>query len=530
MHDLADLVAGLDDLWVDGELPSRLPITGISYRASTVEPGHLFVCLGADLVPELAGMDIGAGSIDAAIDAGAVAVLLDRALPAPRDRGVVTLRSADHARAAAELCARLHGHPSRHLRVVGVTGTNGKTTVAAMLRQIFEVAGATPASLGTLGVASRALTRPAGTSPARPRLSSSRPRPGCGRRASTPWCWSRPPTASRSGASGDRVRRRGLHQLHPDHLDLHGSLDAYREAKLSLFRRIARQQRKPAPLAIINADDPSAPAFPARRPPAAASSPTAPASPPNTARAGSTRRSTARLLRRRPPGGRVELRLPTPGRYNVANALAAFACAHASGLEPLQIARALAMMPAVPGRFEVVTRDPCAVIVDFAHTPDGLAKVLAAARPLCRGRLRVVFGCGGDRDRSKRPIMGRLAAAGIADRVYLTSDNPRSEDPAAILAEIAAGSPSSSARASSSGSIAAGRSPTRSPTRARTTSSSSPARATRRRRSSASAASPSTTPRSSGRSPRRRPVAGSPAAERALRGRVPEIRRRARPP
>jgi UDP-N-acetylmuramoyl-L-alanyl-D-glutamate--2,6-diaminopimelate ligase len=224
--------------------------------------------------------------------------------------------------------------------------------------------------------------------------------------------------------------------LTQDHLDFHGTFDAYRAAKRRLFELLARSP-KPRRTAVVNADDPSGPAMTAGLPVPVLTFGLGEAADVRAVRHASTLAGIR--LTARTPRGEFELGSPLIGEHNVMNLLGAVAAGIALGLDDAAIGRALAAVGTVPGRFEQVRADqPFLVVVDYAHTPDALERVLGTARKLTAGRLAVVFGCGGDRDRGKRPIMGEIAAR-LADRVWITSDNPRSEPPAAIIDEILAG-------------------------------------------------------------------------------------------
>jgi UDP-N-acetylmuramyl-tripeptide synthetase len=224
--------------------------------------------------------------------------------------------------------------------------------------------------------------------------------------------------------------------LTQDHLDFHGTFEAYRAAKRHLFELLARSP-KPRPTAVVNADDPSGPEMTRGLPVTVL---TFGLGDGVDVRALAHESTLAGIrLTAVTPRGRLPLTSPLIGEHNVMNLLGAVAAGIALGLPDEGIAQALAGVGAVPGRFEQVRAgQPFLVVVDYAHTPDALERVLATARKLTSGRLGVVFGCGGDRDRGKRPLMGEIAAR-LADRVWVTSDNPRSESPAAIIDEILAG-------------------------------------------------------------------------------------------
>jgi UDP-N-acetylmuramoyl-L-alanyl-D-glutamate--2,6-diaminopimelate ligase len=377
-------------------------VTDVHLDSRRVTPGSLFCAVPG------ASTD-GHDHAPAAVAAGAVALLVER----PLGLGVPELVVADARIAAAPAAAEVHGHPSRRLRVVGVTGTNGKTTVTHLVRSVLDAGGRRSAVIGTLSGAR--------TTPEAPELQ---------RRL-----------AELADAGVDAVALEvsshalALHRadalwvevavftnLGRDHLDFHGTMEAYFQAKARLFEA-GRSGR-----AIVNTDDPYG-----RLLRDAAVIPTE----------GYSLEEADDLV---VAVDHVELtwegrrlRVPLGGRFNAANALAAAHVGRALGVEPDGIARGLAEVPRVPGRFEPVdVGQPFRVVVDYAHTPDGLAEVLATARGVAEGRVIVVFGCGGDRDRAKRPAMGEVAAR-LADRVVLTSDNPRSEDPLAIIEEARQG-------------------------------------------------------------------------------------------
>ena len=353
----------------------------------------------------------------------AAAVVLERAVPV--DDGVTALLVPDARVAMAHLAAALQGHPSHELPLVGITGTNGKTTTCWMLEAIGRAAGLKVGVIGTTGnrVDGRVLET-VYTTPEAPEwqalLGQMR---GCGLVAAE---------VSSIGLAAHRVDATrfavGVYtNLSQDHLDWHGDMRAYAEAKARLFRDFELGR------AILNGEDPACRAL-------------LPLDVPTWTfgiQQGDIRvedleqdlrGSRGRVLA---PFGQLDLELPLLGRFNVLNALGAVAAAGALGLPTEAIERGLASLERVPGRLEQVHEAP-AVLVDYAHTPEALRTVLATLRPLVKGRLLVVFGCGGDRDRDKRPKMGR-AASELADVVIATSDNPRSEDPMVILAEVARG-------------------------------------------------------------------------------------------
>jgi UDP-N-acetylmuramoyl-L-alanyl-D-glutamate--2,6-diaminopimelate ligase len=407
-------------------------VRGLAHDSRLARPGQLFA-----LLPSASGKAL--NSLALAKEAhrrGAVAVMAPAGLKLPAAWPVLEVEQplADYAL----LCAAFHGWPAEQLKMAGVTGTNGKTTTSFLLGGILKAAGLEAAVLGTVGyhIAGRRIPAP-NTTPSALELQS------LFRRALRAGCQAVSMEVSSHALALDRVA--GIRfdaavftNLTRDHLDFHGSMAAYRQAKGRLFGMLREQ----ASCAAVNLDDPAA-GFMARHASRGAlvlgyglSAKAA-----VRALAPAFRPDATRFKLALPGAKPLSLRMPLPGRFNLSNGLAAAAAAWGMGLDRRAIAAGLEKPAVPPGRFErVEAGQPFSVIVDYAHTPDGLERALEAAREFTPGRLIVVFGCGGDRDRGKRPLMGRLAYR-LADLVVLTSDNPRSEDPAAILAEIRAGIP-----------------------------------------------------------------------------------------
>ena len=337
----------------------------------------------------------------------------------------------DTRRAAGIASAAFHGEPARTLRLIGVTGTNGKTTTVGMLRHLLDEPNHRSASIGTLGVligsAGEELDGGSGLTTPGPVELQRVLRALVDRGVRTV-------AMETSSHALHQNRVEGLHfaagvftNLTRDHLDYHVTMEAYLAAKAILVSLLA-----PDGTAVINGDDPAWMALPA-----------APRTVHFGLRGGDVR---AEALRYGPRGSdwylavgeeRHPVALPLIGDFNVANALGAAAAAWAVGVPAAEIAARLSTMPQVPGRLEIIADSPT-VLRDYAHTPDALERALDAVRPFTTGSLIAVFGCGGDRDRGKRPEMGRIAEA-RADRVIVTSDNPRTEDPERILDDIEAG-------------------------------------------------------------------------------------------
>jgi UDP-N-acetylmuramoyl-L-alanyl-D-glutamate--2,6-diaminopimelate ligase len=389
-------------------------ISSVAYRTEDVAAGALFFCVpgahvdGHDLGPE-------------AVARGAVALVAEREL----DLAVAQAIVPSVREAMGPISAAFYGRPASSMTVVGVTGTNGKTTTTYLLESILRASGRAVGVVGTTGVriSGRVVPFPR-TTPEAPDLhrvfAEMRDE---GVDAVAMEVSSHGLEQHRVG--GVRFAAGVFTNLTQDHLDYHGSMDAYFEAKARLFAPGVSD------VGVINHDHPEGRALEGRIPTI-----TYGVSDGADVRAADVE-TTADGIAFAVDGVRVSSRLR--GRFNVENALAAMATARALGIDAEVAARAIADVTGVPGRVEAVeTGQPFLVLVDYAHTPDSVENVLRAARPLTTGRVIAVLGCGGDRDRAKRPLMGR-AATSNADLSILTSDNPRSEDPLAILAQIEAG-------------------------------------------------------------------------------------------
>ena len=429
MWPLDKLVEGLEIDCIAGPRGGELSITDVIDDSRQAGPGCLFVARRG------AAAD-GRAFVQDAIGAGAAAILTDTAIVVPD--GVALLRSSHVATSMARLAERFHGQPSSKLTLIGITGTNGKTTTAHLVQQILRP-GRRCGLIGTVLVddgiesAPATLTTPGAIETSR--LLARMVERGC-------------------EACVMEVSSHALHQgrvdalafdvgvftnLSGDHLDYHETVQEYVRTKAKLFALLKR-----GGTAIVNADDPQHISMMA------------------ATRAGvlrcSIRDASAECfaciremtidganVEIRGPWGAVSVLLPLIGEHNVANALQAAAAAHAAGCTASQIQASLATADAPPGRLESVSDSSHAftVLVDYAHTDDALDNVLRTLRPLVpdHGRLRVVFGCGGDRDRTKRPRMAAVAWR-YADDVVVTSDNPRTEDPNAIIQDILRGVPS----------------------------------------------------------------------------------------
>ncbi|HHT72653.1 MAG TPA: UDP-N-acetylmuramoyl-L-alanyl-D-glutamate--2,6-diaminopimelate ligase [Firmicutes bacterium] len=395
-------------------------ITSIVYDSREAQPGSLFVAVPGF---RFDGHDYAA----AAVQRGAVALMVERLLPdLPVPQVVV-----EDARAALGLVgAAFYGHPSRKLRVIGVTGTNGKTTTTYMIRSILQRAGHTVGLIGTIetvvGNRSSASERTTPESLDLQRILAEMVEEGCD--------YAVMEVSSHAlelkRTDGIAFRCGVFTNLTQDHLDFHKTPEDYFRSKAKLFKQVAG-------FGVVNFDDPKGLSMAAES--------KAPVVGYGVEREAQVRagdvvveaKGTAYSLHT--PWGTARLKLPVTGQFNVYNSLAAAAVCLGEGISLAAVRDGLEALQGVPGRFELIdVGQPFAVIVDYAHTPDGLDNVLRTARAMTAGRVVVVFGAGGDRDRSKRPIMGEIAAR-LGDLVIITSDNPRSEDPEEICAEIAAG-------------------------------------------------------------------------------------------
>jgi UDP-N-acetylmuramoyl-L-alanyl-D-glutamate--2,6-diaminopimelate ligase len=407
----------------------ELEIGGLAYDSRAVKPGDMFFCVSG---LRSDGHDFAAQ----AVQNGAAALVLER----PLALGVPELLVESARGAMAPLAARFYGEPARELRVVGVTGTNGKTTTAYLVRALLEAAGQQCGLLGTvksvIGGSERQVQR---TTPEAIDLQADlRAMLDRGDRACAI-------EVSSHALQLERTARIPFAaaiftNMTRDHLDFHATMEDYFQAKRSLF--LPGRDREPPRFSAVNVGDPYGRRLASEIEGVLTFAVDAPAD--YSASAVRCGFDGCRFTLQT-PRARHEVALPMPGRFNVANALGALAAAHALGAPLEVLIAALERGVRVPGRFEAVDEgQDFAVLIDYAHTPDSLENVLRAARELAggssgaRGRVLCVFGAGGDRDRGKRPLMGEIAAR-LADMVVVTSDNPRSEDPEQIIAEIMAG-------------------------------------------------------------------------------------------
>ena len=404
---------------------AALDIGGVSADSRAIKPGDIFVAIEG-------GKTDGLNFIGPAIAAGAVAVVAQRRPDAPMPGGVAFVRAGNPRRALALIAAKLY--PRQPSTIAAVTGTSGKTSVAAFTRQIWAALGYQAASVGTIGIVSpRGETYGSLTTPdpvALHRSLDALAGEGVTHLAIE---------ASSHGLDqyrldGLRIAAAAFTNITRDHLDYHPSFEAYLAAKLRLFEALVT----PGGSAVVDVDHARADAVVA----AATARGLAIIS---VGRAGTGIRLVesaidgfAQTLRIEHGGKSFQVRLPLVGEFQVENALLAAGLVIATGGDPRAVFPALEHLAGAKGRLELVGSSRGApIFIDYAHKPDALAKALEALRPAASGRLVVVFGAGGDRDRGKRPLMGAVAAAN-ADRVIVTDDNPRSEDAAAIRAAIMA--------------------------------------------------------------------------------------------
>jgi UDP-N-acetylmuramoyl-L-alanyl-D-glutamate--2,6-diaminopimelate ligase len=417
---------------VDADIAARdadIDVRGATADSRSVKPGDIFVAIAG-------GKTDGLRFIAPAVAAGAVAVLAERMPDAPLPAGVAFARVGNARRALALIAAKFY--PRQPHIIAAVTGTSGKTSVAAFTRQIWTVLGHRAASIGTIGVVSpRGETYGSLTTPDPVVLHQSIDQlagDGVTHLAIE---------ASSHGLDqyrldGLRIAAGAFTNITRDHLDYHLNFEAYLAAKLRLFRELVA----PGGAAIVDVDHEQADAV-------IAAAKTRGLAIVSVGRAGTGIRLVdakidgfSQTLQVEHGGKNFQVRLPLVGEFQVENALIAAGLAVATGSDPASVFAALAHLNGAKGRLELVgDKRGAPIFVDYAHKPDALAKALDALRPYAPGRLVVVFGAGGDRDRGKRALMGAVAIA-KADRVVVTDDNPRSEDAGAIRASIIASAPS----------------------------------------------------------------------------------------
>jgi UDP-N-acetylmuramoyl-L-alanyl-D-glutamate--2,6-diaminopimelate ligase len=411
-------------------------IRDLAYDSRRVGDGTLFFCFPGEKTD---GHDFASG----AVEAGAAALVVER----PLDLDVPQAQVEDARAAMAPIAAVFNGDPTSELTVIGITGTNGKTTTAFLVRHLLEASGKRCGLLGTVrqvvGGETEEVER---TTPEAIDLQRTFNRMlEAGDGACAMEVSSHALVLHRADSIDFAVKV--FTNLSQDHLDFHADMEDYFAAKRLLF---SGEGGVPVielggGISVLNLDDPYGQRLAEELSSGSGGDcitySAAGGAADLSARGVTFDPSGSRFLCMSPEG-ELDVQTPLPGDFNVANALAALSVAHALGLDLRDSARALASAEQVPGRFESIDEgQPFGVIVDYAHTPDSLENVLAAARRLTGGRLITVFGAGGDRDRDKRPLMGK-AGAELSDVAVVTSDNPRSEEPDAIIDQIRAGIPS----------------------------------------------------------------------------------------
>jgi len=424
---LSTLAPALNILTISGD--TDIEVTGISVDNRMVEPGHIFIAVKGGTVD---GNDF----VELAIESGAVAIISER----PESGGNTTWIQVKDARAAlGKIAAEFSNHPSKELKLVGITGTNGKTTTTFILQHIMTTAWRYAGLIGTL-VFDDGETREVAshTTPGAEKLQ--------------PLLRNMIDHGCRGAAM--EVSSQGLHQgrvdstefaagvftnFSQDHLDYHGTLEEYYQAKRELFVKMARQGGKRKPAAIINTDD----EYGVKLAKEFSDSLYVITFGQNThadVRATQIRYTfTGTQFNLSYKGKHFLVRTPYIGEFNVMNCMAAITASIGVGIKPRVAVESLAEAPQVPGRLELVERaSGTTIFVDYAHTPDAIKTVCDTLRTLEPTKLITVFGCGGDRDRAKRPLMGRAATLG-SDLLVVTSDNPRTEHPEGIIEDIKQG-------------------------------------------------------------------------------------------
>ncbi len=420
---LGELLRGVSALQSGAE--AQTEITSLAYDSRRVQPGSLFFAIQGEQAD-------GHSFIAQALGSGAVAVVSER--PAPRELAGSWVRVRHIRRALAASARTFYGQPDARLTLVGITGTNGKTTSTYLLESILAAAGTPCGVFGTIeyrwaGQTARALNT---TPESLDLMGYFSQLLRAGGRAAVMEVSSH--ALAQERVWGFQFTAALFTNLTRDHLDYHLDFESYFAAKRRLFEGLGAP---PPPLAVVNADDArgtSLLALPSGRHITFGLNAPAQVRPRRWAQTSDGLEASLTT-----PQGALEIRSPLLGRANLMNILGVVAMAQGLGVSADRITQGIAALSNVPGRMERVDEgQPFLVLVDYAHTDDALRQVLPAARELARGRLIVVFGCGGDRDRFKRPLMGE-AAGSLSDLAILTSDNPRSEDPLRIMSDALVG-------------------------------------------------------------------------------------------
>lgn len=418
---LSELIRGMTRTAVRGD--TSLEITGVTKDSRSVSEGSLFFVTAAS-----------GAYIDDALKNGARAVVTDGDINRPF---ACTIRVGDVARALGEAASKFYGRPSRKMHVTGITGTNGKTTTTFLIESILEAAGKKPAVIGTISYRYNGKT-----------LKAPNTTPG----ASETNALLRDMLNAGTSHVIMEVSSHALHQarvedidldvavftnLTHDHLDYHGDFESYRASKRLLFEDYLARSKKKKRYAIMNIDDPSIREFAVPSPVTMFSYSTRGFA--DACLSSFSESIDGLTLTLSLPGNKIPIVSPLIGMFNASNILAASLSGRVTGISPQAIKEGIEKLGGVPGRLERVANDRgISVFVDYAHTPDALESVLNLLGRLKKGRLIAVFGCGGNRDAAKRPLMGAIAAR-TADVAIVTSDNPRDEDPVRIIGEITQG-------------------------------------------------------------------------------------------
>jgi len=427
---LSALIKGTEHQVLRGSVD--VEVHNIRYDSRQVGPGDLFVCIRGF-------RQDGRDFLQAAWAAGAVAALVEHSdLPEEVLRGGTVVKVANARQSLAIVADRFHDSPSRKLTMVGVTGTNGKTTTTYLVESVLRCAGRQTGLIGTIGYRCHGVeTEAARTTPESCDLQALLDRMvRTGVDSVVMEVSSHALALHRiDGCEFDVAVFTNLTQ---DHLDFHGTMEAYRNAKLSLFEGLGvGATKRMEKAAVVNRDDPAAEYF--LRATQAKCYTYSVQQPADLTADDIDIGSDGIRCRLQTPWGTAAIRSPLLGRYNLSNILGAAAAGLHLGVDLPTVAEGIASLHHVPGRCERVDEgQEFSVMVDYAHTPDALRRVLGMARQCCPGRLIVLFGCGGNRDRSKRAMMGE-AALQLADFTVITSDNPRSEDPHQIIDEVETG-------------------------------------------------------------------------------------------
>ncbi len=420
---LKGLLAGLPVTIVGGKSSGEQEITGVTKDSRDVREGAMFFATGSSK-----------SFLQDALNKKASVIVADGPLPGDIPCLVI---AKDVRLLLSRVAARFYGFPSRHINVTGITGTNGKTTVSYLIESIVRASGANAGVIGTISYRYRDHVRKgATTTPESVEIQSLL---ADMRTEDVGYA-----VMEVSSHALDQGRVEGIDfdcaiftNLTHDHLDYHGDFEHYRQAKALLFHHCLKESAKQKKSAVLNIDDPSARIL-IPTPPVV----TLTYSTRGTADAYPTSLHESidgLVLELSVKGRKVRVATPLVGRFNVSNILAAALFGFAAGMSPDVIGSGLSSLKGVPGRLERIrTEKGFHVFVDYAHTPDALEKTMETLNRVRRGRLIVVFGCGGDRDRTKRPLMGRIASR-LADFTIITSDNPRTEEPLSIIGEIKPG-------------------------------------------------------------------------------------------